>query len=154
MNTVNPTIYFWVRLLACGVWFPAGINSLLNYEQAAGGMTHHGIPFASVLMALVIFLQIGGGILVIMNRWVWAVALAWFAFTIPATLLYHGAIYSTESGLNFIQFTMFIKNISILGGVAALVLLDPNKPSWLAERIHQNIRQEPSLKESGLKELS
>ena len=86
---------------------------------------------------VVILLQIGGSVLVIMNRWVWAVALAWFAFTIPATLLYHGAVYSSEAGLNFIQFTMFIKNVSIMGGVAALVLLDAKMPNWLTERIFQ-----------------
>jgi len=135
MTISQPFLYLLARILTCGVWLPSGIGKAINFDATAGGMTRHGIPFAAYVLPFVIALELGGSILVIFNRHVSLVALTWTAFIIPATLIYHFPFYTPEGKLIFVQFILFTKNISLMGGLLALMLLDPAKPGWLRARI-------------------
>ena len=50
---------------------------------------------------------------------------------IPATILYHGNFFTPEGKFDVIQYRMFFKNLSMLGGLIALILLDASRPEWL-----------------------
>lgn len=43
---------------------------------------------------------------------------------------YHGR-FVTRSGVDFVQMLLFWKNVSIMGGLIALILLDRSRPDWL-----------------------
>jgi putative oxidoreductase len=119
-----------IRVLSCGVWLFAGLYKLTHYSATAADMTEHRLPFSRYLLAVVIAMELMGCFMLAANIQVWAVALVWIAFTIPATLLYHLPI-RVDGTIVFIQLIQFSKNLSILGGLLALMLLDPTKPAWL-----------------------
>lgn len=130
MDQADTWLYVLIRLLSCGIWLFAGLFKAFHYTETAADMTHHRLPLARYLLAVVIAMELTGSVLLIANIQVWAVALAWIAFIIPATLLYHLPLRVSGS-IVFIQLIQFSKNLSILGGLLALVLLDPAKPAWL-----------------------
>jgi uncharacterized membrane protein YphA (DoxX/SURF4 family) len=82
-------------------------------------MTGLGIPIARLLLPIVIALELVGAALLIVNMYVWAVSIAWIAFMIQA------------GTINFPQWITFWKNVSIAGGLLALILLDASRPAWL-----------------------
>ena len=142
MNNFNPAIHFIMRLLACGVWLSVGLHKSFNSDFHIAGLEAHGITILpGVLLGLFILLEIGGSILVLMNKYVWAVCLGWICFIIPASFLYH-TVWVGEyaagnyTGAPFYDMANFVKNVSIFGGIIALMFLDPNKPAWLNKIMH------------------
>ena len=130
MDQAGASVYALIRLLSCGVWLFAGLFKALHYRHTVADMKQHGLPLARYLLALVIAMELTGCALLLLNVGVWAVALVWIAFTIPATLLYHWPFW-VNGGIVFAELVQFSKNLSIIGGLLALALLDPGKPSWL-----------------------
>jgi hypothetical protein len=62
---------------------------------------------------------------------VWAVCIAWLAFLVPATWIYHFRFMMKDGAIVFPQFVTAWKNVSIAGGLFALLLLDASRPAWL-----------------------
>ena len=50
---------------------------------------------------------------------------------IPATWLYHFKFMMKDGTIVFPQFVTGWKNVSIAGGLLALILLDASRPAWL-----------------------
>jgi putative oxidoreductase len=130
MDQSADMVYLLARVLYCGIWIMAGLFKLTHYSATVADMKVHHLPLAKYLLTLVLVLELVGSAMLISNTHVWAVALAWIAFTIPATMLYHWPIRE-QGAIVFIQLVQFGKNLSILGGLLALLLLDPTKPAWL-----------------------
>ena len=123
--------YLAARVLSCGLWLTMGIYKITHFSESAEDMAQHGIPRARSLLPLVLVLMIAGSALVIANLYVWAVSLAWIAFLIPASFIYHGRMVGADGRIDFFQLVLFWKNISMMGGLLALILLDPSRPAWL-----------------------
>jgi putative oxidoreductase len=94
-------------------------------------MAGHGIPLPRLILPLVIALELAGSLLLIVDSWVWAVASAWLVFLVPASWIYHGRFLVQNRRINFVQWVLFWKNVSIAGGLFALILLDQSRPAWL-----------------------
>ena len=123
-------VYLLIKALSCGVWLLAGLYKALHFTETVADMKLHHLPQARYLLPVVLLMELGGCVLVMANIQVWAVALVWIAFIIPATMLYHWPI-RVNGAIVFPQLVQFSKNISIFGGLLALLLLDPAKPAWL-----------------------
>jgi len=123
-------VYLLIRVLSCGVWLFAGLYKAFHFTATAADMTNHRLPMARYLLPVVLTMEMGGCIMLVANIQVWAVALVWIAFTIPATMLYHWPI-RVAGTIVFPQLVQFSKNLCIIGGLLALMLLDPAKPAWL-----------------------
>ena len=67
----------------------------------------------------------------VVDHYVWLVSLAWTVFMIPATWLYHVKFMMKDGTIVFPQFVTGWKNVSIAGGLLALILLDTSRPAWL-----------------------
>lgn len=52
-------------------------------------------------------------------------------FLFPASYLYHWRLMISEGSIDFVQYVLFWKNVSIVGGLIALILLDSSRPGWL-----------------------
>jgi putative oxidoreductase len=124
-------IYFLARLFTCGIWTAAGTYKAFHYKQTTVEMTCNHVPWSKYVLPGVLIMEFGGSILLITNQFVWAVALVWIVFTIPASFLYHCAYYDKDGNFIFPQMVQFAKNVSIIGGLLCLFLLDPDKPQWL-----------------------
>jgi putative oxidoreductase len=123
--------YLLARVLACGIWVAAGAHKATHYQANIVEMGHLGVPFPRVVLPLVLLLEMVGAVLMVVDEYVWLVALAWTLFMIPATWLYHVKFMIKDGTIVFPQFVTGWKNVSIAGGLIALILLDASRPAWL-----------------------
>ena len=123
--------YFLARLLSCGIWVAAGAHKATHYEANIAEMGHLGVPLPRLVLPLVLLLEMVGAALMLVDRYVWVVSLLWIAFMIPATWAYHVKFMLKDGTIVFPQFVTGWKNVSIAGGLLALILLDASRPAWL-----------------------
>jgi len=123
--------YFLARLLSCAIWVAAGAHKATHYQANIAEMGHLGVPLPRLVLPLVLLLEMVGAALMLVDRYVWLVALLWIAFMIPATWAYHVKFMMKDGTIVFPQFVTGWKNVSIAGGLLALILLDASRPAWL-----------------------
>jgi putative oxidoreductase len=123
--------YFLARLLSCGIWVAAGAHKATHYDANIAEMGHLGVPLPRLVLPLVLLLEMVGAALMLVDRYVWLVSLLWIAFMIPATWAYHVKFMMKDGTIVFPQFVTGWKNVSIAGGLLALILLDTSRPAWL-----------------------
>ncbi|MDH4189360.1 MAG: DoxX family protein [Betaproteobacteria bacterium] len=132
MTGIESIAFLVARICTSGIWFGAGLYKATHFEKTAEEMGgHFGIPFPRLVLPVVVALELGGSAMLIANFYVWLACLAWIVFLFPATVLYHGKVITPEGKIDFLQYVMVFKNISILGGLIILILLDPTRPAWL-----------------------
>jgi putative oxidoreductase len=132
MTGIEPVAYLVARICTCGIWVGAGLYKATHFDKTVEEMGgHFGIPLPRLVLPVVLILELAGSALLIANSYVWLVCLAWIVFLFPATVLYHGKVIKPDGTIDFVQYVMVFKNISILGGLIILMLLDPSRPAWL-----------------------
>ena len=103
------------RVLLALMFVMAGISKISGYSGMQGYMESMGVPGA--LLPLVIALEVLGGLALILG---WHSRLAAFllaGFTVMATLIFHANIGDQT------QYLMFMKNLSVTGGLLMIVSL-------------------------------
>lgn len=123
-------LFTLARIFACGIWLLAGLFKLTHFKGTTEDMAQRGIPMPAFFLVITLLVEFGGTFLLFTNSLVWLVALVWIAFVIVVTPIYHGK-FLVDGVINFPEFVQFSKNLSIIGGMFALLALDPNKPAWL-----------------------
>jgi len=96
------------RVLIAFIFVMSGLNKMFNYGATAGWMDAMGAPGS--LLPLVIFLEVLGGLAIIVGwqtRWV---ALALAGFSVLSALIFHNNFADQNEMANF------MKNIAIVGG--------------------------------------
>jgi putative oxidoreductase len=119
------------RLGVGAIFLISGIGKLASWGATAGYAGSKGVP--TVLLAAATVLELVGAISVLTGwkaRWG---AAALVAFLVPVTLVFHNfwAYQGAEAQLQMIQ---FLKNVSIGGGLFALVAAGPGALSVDARR--------------------
>lgn len=112
MNNVLKNLMPLSRILLASLFIVAGISKIGNYAGTQAYMGSAGLP--GFLLPLVILLEAGGALALIVGFQVRLVALAMALFTLVSALLFH---------FNFadqMQSLMFLKNLSIAGGLLTL----------------------------------
>lgn len=120
MNKILNNMMPVSRFLLAFLFLMAGITKIGQYAGTQGYMESVGAPGA--LLPLVIALEIGGALALIIGFKVRYVAILLAGFSIVSALMFH---------FNFadqIQSIMFMKNISIAGGL--LVLAATGAGAW------------------------
>lgn len=103
------------RILLALIFVLSGFNKIGGFDGTAGYMASAGLPFAGVLLVLTIAMELGGGLLLMVGwqtRWV---ALAFFLFLIPVTLVFHTTSHNPAEAQQ--QMIQLLKNIAIMGGM-------------------------------------
>lgn len=118
------------RLLTCGAWLLSGLYMATHFRATASVMASKGIPAPSFFLVITLIIQLGGSLMVAANYYVWLAASVWIAFTIPATLIYHGKCVE-DGTIVFMHYTQVGKNLALIGGLLALIALDPALPAAL-----------------------
>jgi putative oxidoreductase len=109
------------RALAGSLFVVSGIGKILGFAGVAGWMASMGLPFASLLLAATIALEVGGGLALVTGfqaRWA---SLGLALFLVPVTLVFH-AFWGAGAAEFQNQLNHFLKNVAILG--AMLVIFD------------------------------
>ena len=111
----------------------AGIGKLGNLEGTAGYIASGGLPLASLLAVVVGLLELLGGLAIAVGyhaRWA---ALALGLFTLAASVLFH-QFWAVPADKVMIQQLMFMKNLSVAGGLVIVAALGAGALSLDARR--------------------
>jgi putative oxidoreductase len=116
MNNVSNSFYPVGRALIGVLFLVSGINKVLGFSYVAGWMASSGLPFASVLLAATIVLEVGAGLMLITGIQARLAAAALALFLIPTTAIFH-AFWSADAANFQGQLTHFLKNVAIFGSM-------------------------------------
>ncbi len=121
------------RVLLALMFILAGFGKLTNLDGTAGYIASGGLPFATALAVIVGLLELFGGIAIAVGfqaRWA---ALALGLFTLAASVLFH-KFWAVPAEQAMVQQLMFMKNLSVAGGLFILAALGTGPASFDARR--------------------
>ncbi|MEC7118435.1 MAG: DoxX family protein [Pseudomonadota bacterium] len=114
--TIASIISILMRLMLSFIFITAGWSKIAGYAQTQGYMESMGVP--AILLPLVIFIELIGGIAILIGFQTRLFALGLAVFCVMSGVLFH----AEES-------TALLKNIAIAGGFLALVLFGAGRIS-------------------------
>ena len=123
-NTLQTPLAFAGRILLALMFVLAGLGKITGFAGTVGYMQSKGMPAAEVLAVLTILLEVGGGLALMVGfrtRWA-AIALA--LFTLVASMIFHN-FWAVPEAQRMVQNLMFMKNLSIVGGMLVLAAFGP-----------------------------
>lgn len=124
-------VYLVARLLTCGIWAGAGLFKIFHFAGFSEKMRGFGFPVPALSSAFVITVELVGSLCLALNIGVWAVALVWMVFTVVATWVEHRHVFDENGAIIFPEYVQIWKNVSIIGGLLFMILLDSARPDWL-----------------------
>ncbi len=119
------------RILLAAIFVISGYGKIAGFAGVAGYIASKGLPFPGLLAALTIVLELGGGILLIVGYRVRWVALAFFLWLIPTTLVFH-RFWGIDPALVQAQQINFMKNVSIMGAMLLVMAFGPG--AWSLDK--------------------
>lgn len=126
MNTIQTLAAPLGRLLLVGLFLAAGASKITGYAGTQQYMAAMGVPGA--LLPLVIALEIGGGLAILLGWQTRVAALLLAGFSLVSAVIFH-ANFADQ-----IQQILFLKNVSIAGGLLLLVAHGPGAYSLDSRR--------------------
>jgi|SRR5688572_27530355 putative oxidoreductase len=124
----QPAVLLVSRILLALVFVLIGWGHLTNYSGAVAYFTKWSFPMPEIAAVLAILFELGGGVLLIIGwkaRWA-AVALALYTFVALAVAHRY---WTYEAAQVFNQYSHFLKNLAIIGGMLAIVAVGPGRYS-------------------------
>ena len=121
------------RVLLALMFIMAGFSKLTNIAGTAGYIASGGLPLATLLAVVVGLLELLGGIAIAIGfqtRWS---ALALGLFTLLASALFH-QFCAVPADQAMVQQLMFMKNLSVAGGLFIVAALGAGPASIDARR--------------------
>jgi putative oxidoreductase len=112
------------RILLSIMFIMAGINKIGGYEGTQGYMQAMGVPGA--LLPLVILLEIGAGLALLIGWKARIMAFLLAGFTLIAAFIFH------HNFADQTQMIMFLKNLSISGGLLFVFAFGPG--AWSLDK--------------------
>jgi putative oxidoreductase len=121
------------RILLALMFVPAGFSKIGGFAGTVGYATSAGLPLPEVGVALAIVIELIGGLMLLVGfktRWA---ALALALFTVVASLFFHN-FWAMPEAQKMMQQLMFMKNLSIVGGLLAFATFGAGRFSLDAKR--------------------
>ena len=107
------------RVLLALMFVLAGFSKISGFDGTVGYIASGGLPAPSLLAVLTIIVEVGGGLAMIFGfgtRWA---ALVLAGFTLLASLSFH-TFWKVPADQQMVQQLLFMKNISVVGGLLVL----------------------------------
>jgi len=153
MNVLKKIILFLARAALSSIFILSGIEKIIHWSAAEESVIHQlcewssyalqynqlqgvieaSITWTPILLVIHIMLEVVGGVLVLLGMKVRLGAFFLILALVPSTLLFHD-FWMLDGEQAQMQMIMFLKNISILGGL--LILLVMGSPSSKHESLH------------------
>jgi putative oxidoreductase len=112
------------RLAMAAIFLPSGFNKLMHLATFAGSLASRGVPVPYVFAILGAFTEFFGSICVILGFKTRYAALLMAVFTGVAAYLSHH-FWDMEGTTRAMQYTQFMKNLSIIGGFLLMFAAGP-----------------------------
>lgn len=110
------------RLLLGGLFLMAGFDKFGALAGTAGYIASKGLPMPQVLAFAVAALEVVAGLALIVGFQARIAAVALAAFTLVASVIFHG-YWAMPQDQQFVQQLMFFKNLAIVGGLLLVAAL-------------------------------
>ena len=118
------------RVMLGLIFVLSGFQKLMNPVATMKMMGAHGLPILPVAFVVTVMIEFGCGLLLMLGykaRWA---ALAIFLWFIPVTLIFHVAAYhqaveQQQAAAAMVQRIMYLKNLSIMGGLLMIASMGP-----------------------------
>jgi len=122
MNQLSNPLALIARILMAAMFVMAGFSKIGGFEGTVGYIASKGLPLASVVAVLTIILEIAGGLAIMVGYKARIAAFLLGGFTLLAAFIFHN-FWAAPAEQAFVQNMLFMKNISIAGGLFLLAAL-------------------------------
>ena len=113
---VQNTLALVGRLLLAYLFLPSGLAKIGGFAGTVGMVASKGLPMPELATALVIAVEILGGLALVLGWGTrWAALILGF-FTLVATFFFHN-FWSVPADAAMVQQLLFWKNIAVIGGL-------------------------------------
>ena len=122
------------RVLLALMFLLAGLSKFGGLEGTAGYIASKGLPMAQVLAVATAALEVIAAVMLIVGwqaRWA---ALALAAFTLLASVIFHN-YWALPADQQMMQQLMFMKNLSVVGGLLAVFVFGAGTLSLDGRRV-------------------
>jgi putative oxidoreductase len=136
LNNIQNPLALLGRVLLALMFVLAGFSKITHFGGTAGYIGSAGLPMPQVLAALTILLELGGGLAVMLGfqaRWA---ALALGLFTLLVSFIFH-PFWAVPADQAMVTNLLFMKNISVAGGMFLLAAIGPGALSLDGKRVSQ-----------------
>ena len=116
------------RVLLSAIFILSGLGKLPHFNDIAGMMAGKGIPLATVALVISLFVEIGGGLMVLTGFKAKYAALVMAVWLVPVTLVFHH-FWGIPAAQQQDQMVNFLKNVAIMGGLLVLASASPETKS-------------------------
>lgn len=121
------------RVLLALMFILSGFQKLTNLEGTAGFIASGGLPFPAFLAVVVGLLELFGGLAIAIGFQARIAAFALGLFTLAATFTFH-RFWAVPAEQAYVQQLMFMKNLSVAGGMFIVAALGAGAVSLDARR--------------------
>ena len=132
-QTSNNGVALIGRILLALIFILAGFSKIGGFAGTAGYIASKGLPMASVLAALTIVVEVGGGLALLTGFYARWAALALAAFSVLTALIFHN-FWAVPADQAMNQNIHFMKNLAIAGGMLMVFSFGPGSLSVGSKR--------------------
>ena len=111
------------RVLLTFPYWASGLAKLVDFSGGVAEMTHFGLEPAAAFNAVTILIQLGGSLLIILDRWAWIGAGLLAAFTALTIPIAHHFWTMTDEPFRTIAFHTATEHVGMIGGLFAAALI-------------------------------
>jgi len=122
---------FFLALLFLG----SGLSKLGAADATIGYIASVGLPFAGLVYALTLIVEVGGGLLLLIGFQTRAIAAILGLFTLAAAVTFHSNFADQN------QMIHFMKNLAIIGGLLQIAAMGAGQLSLDARRERKALLQ-------------
>jgi transmembrane protein len=117
----------WFAPVAAGLltlpYWSSGVAKLVDLPGAMAEARHFGLEPAGLVVAITIFVQLAGSILLVIGRSAWLAAGALGIFTMIATVVAHPFWTIADPVVRFHERNTFLEHVGLVGGFMLAAIL-------------------------------
>ncbi|MCM2324409.1 MAG: DoxX family protein [Oligoflexia bacterium] len=136
------------RVLLGSIFLISGLSKIPNWAATHQMMVESGMTLVPFFLTAATILEIGAGLAVLLGWKARESAAILFLYLVPVTLIFHD-FWSMGGGERTLQTIMFLKNLSIMGGLLGEVAHGPgafSMDAWKERRSGSESEERPRLR--------
>jgi len=110
------------RIVLTFAFWGSGLSKLINFQEGVAEMAMFNLPNPVLMNILTIITQLGGSLLIILNRWTWLGAGALAVFTVLTIPLVH-RFWALQPPASIHAFHTATEHLSVIGGLMLAAIL-------------------------------
>jgi putative oxidoreductase len=128
MNGQKDGVALIGRIALAAIFVLSGLQKLIDFTGTATMIAGAGVPLPTVAAAVAVVIELGGGLAIFAGWMTRVAALAIVVFLIIVSPIFHN-FWTMEGEARMMNETMFLKNVSMLGGFLLLMAFGPGRYS-------------------------